>query len=44
MFAERVIYTTLDLTKCMGRCRIRNVRNGSRCMWSICVTVIWCPH
>jgi len=38
MFAGRVIYTTLDLTKCMGRFRIRNIRNGSRYVWSIYVS------
>jgi hypothetical protein len=41
IFADRVIYTTLDLTKCMGRFRIRNIRNGSRYMWSIYVSLLF---
>lgn len=41
ILADRVLYTTLDLTKCMGRFRIRNIRNGSRYMWSMYVSPLF---
>jgi hypothetical protein len=41
ILVHRVTDTTLDLTKCMGRFRIRNIRNGSRYMRSIYVSPLF---